>query len=146
MIKIIAVGKIRQDYLKEGIEYYLKQIPHKVEIIEVKDESSIEKIELEEKRILAKIKQSDYVVLLAIDGKMYTSESFSSYIEKTLNEKSNITFIIGGSYGVTNKIYERANDTVSFSKMTFPHQLMRLILVEQVYRSFMIQVNHPYHK
>lgn len=146
MIKIVAVGKLKQDYLKTGIEYYLKQIPHKVELIEVKDEANINKIELEEKRILDKIKSSDYVILLAIDGKMYTSEAFSAFISQAIDQNSNLVFIIGGSYGVTSKIYERANEKVSFSKMTFPHQLMRLILIEQLYRSFMIQMNHPYHK
>lgn len=147
MIKIIAVGKINQKYIETGILYYLKQIPHKVEIIEVKDESSIQGMDIESERILSKVKNEDYVCLLSIQGKMESSESFSRLIDEKLTYQSkDLVFIIGGSHGVNEAVYERSNWKLSFSNMTFPHQLMRLILIEQIYRGFMILKGHPYHK
>ncbi|MBN2268946.1 MAG: 23S rRNA (pseudouridine(1915)-N(3))-methyltransferase RlmH [Acholeplasmataceae bacterium] len=147
MIKIIAVGKISQKYLDTGISYYLKQIPHKIEIIEVKDEANIQGIDAESERILSKIKIEDYVCLLAIQGKMEDSESFAKFIDDKLTYQSgDLVFIIGGSHGVNDSIFKRSNAQLSFSKMTFPHQLMRLMLIEQIYRGFMILKGHPYHK
>jgi 23S rRNA (pseudouridine1915-N3)-methyltransferase len=147
MIKILTVGKLNQTYLKTGIDYYEKQIPHKMMTIEVLDEASLEGLEKEKDRLLSKIKPSDYVVLLAIKGHMHTSESFAKLLDKALTyEQGDLVFVIGGSYGVHEDIETRAQEKISFSHMTFPHQLMRLILTEQIYRGFMILKNHPYHK
>jgi len=147
MIKIICVGKLNQKYLNEGILYYQKQIPLKTEIIEVMDESTIQGMSLESDRILSKIKDTDYVILLAIEGKMESSESFAKIFDDiTTYQQGDIVFIIGGSYGVHQHVYDRSNKKLSFSKMTFPHQLMRLMLMEQIYRAMMILKNHPYHK
>lgn len=147
MIRILAVGKINQKYLETGIAYYLKQIPHKIEIIEVKDESNIQGVDNESDRLLSKIKPDDYVCLLAIQGKMEDSESFARFIDDKLTYQSgDLVFIIGGSHGVNQMIFQRSNYQLSFSHMTFPHQLMRLMLIEQIYRGFMILKGHPYHK
>lgn len=144
MIKIIAVGKMKK--YSEEVRNYLKQLSHNIQIIEVKDESTEENIVKEEKAILKHLKDDSYVVLLAIKGKMYDSYQFSNKLDNLINTKKEVVFIIGGSYGVTNNIELRADELISFSKMTFPHQLMRVILVEQIYRAFKIKENHPYHK
>ncbi|MBU1143816.1 MAG: 23S rRNA (pseudouridine(1915)-N(3))-methyltransferase RlmH [Firmicutes bacterium] len=147
MIKIIVVGKLNQKYLEEGILYYQKQIPSKVEFIEVPDESTIQGVDIEGTKILAKIKDSDYVISLAILGKMMDSNEFSEMLDQVSTyQQGDLVFIIGGSYGLSNDVLKRSNKQISFSKMTFPHQLMRLILMEQIYRGFMILKNHPYHK
>lgn len=147
MMKIIVVGKLNQKYLAEGIQYYQKQIPSKVEWVEVADEADITGKSLEGERILSKIKEIDQVVLLAIEGQMMDSPSFANQINHMNTYGSgDIVFVIGGSYGVSDSVKKRANLLVSFSKMTFPHQLMRLILIEQIYRAWMIMKNHPYHK
>jgi 23S rRNA (pseudouridine1915-N3)-methyltransferase len=147
MIKIICVGKLNQKYLNEGISYYIKQIPEKVEMIEISDEKNIKGIDLEGSRILSKIKDSDYVFTLEIEGKMKDSIEFSSSINHAKTyQQGDLVFVIGGSYGLSSAVKERSNEKISFSKMTFPHQMMRLILIEQIYRAFMIQKNHPYHK
>ena len=147
MTKIIAVGKLNQKYLETGINYYLKQIPQRVEIIEVKDESSLQGIDIESERILSKIKSNDFVCLLCIEGKLEDSESFARFIDDKLTyQTGDLVFIIGGSHGVNQAIHGRSNYQLSFSRMTFPHQLMRLILIEQIYRGFMILKGHPYHK
>lgn len=147
MIKIICVGKLNQKYLNEGILHYTKQIPEKIEFIEVSDESDMSKIDLEAKRILSKIKDTDYVITLEILGKLTDSIEFSHIINHVMTyRQGDLVFIIGGSYGLSDQVKLRANQKVSFSKMTFPHQMMRLILIEQIYRAFMILKNHPYHK
>ncbi len=147
MIKLIVVGKMNQKYLNEGINYYKKQIPGGLDIIEIKDEKDESGMHIEGERILSKIKDSDTVCALAIKGKMMDSKAFSSYIEHVQTyQQGDLVFVIGGSYGLSDAVYERANQSISFSNMTFPHQLMRLILVEQIYRAFMIMKNHPYHK
>ena len=147
MIKIIVVGKLNQKYLETGILYYVKQIPTKVEFIEVSDEASIQGMEIEGERILGKVKDSDVVLALSIDGKMYDSVEFSKEIDHlTTYNPGDLTFVIGGSFGLSEAVMKRANHKISFSKMTFPHQLMRLILIEQIYRAFTIQKKHPYHK
>jgi 23S rRNA (pseudouridine1915-N3)-methyltransferase len=147
MIKIIVVGKLNQKYLNQGIAYYEKQIPSKVEFIEVSDESTEQGIVLEGERILSKIKDSDFVVALAIKGKIIDSYDFSKLLDQNLTyHQGDLVFIIGGSYGLSEDVLKRANQKISFSQMTFPHQLMRLILIEQIYRGFMILKNHPYHK
>ena len=157
-IKIIAVGKIKENYLKEGINEYLQRLlPYaKVEIIEVNDskvkdnpnDSDILKvINEEEERVLSKIKNNDYVINLDLNKKEFDSVEFSKFLESKLVEGgSSITFVIGGSYGLSNKVKERANYAISLSKMTFLHQMTRLILLEQIYRSFKILNNEKYHK
>lgn len=147
MIKLIVVGKMNQKYLNEGIDYYLKQIPQKVEIIEVKDGKDDKAMFAEGESILKHIDPSDYVIALAIKGEQYTSENFAKKIDELLiYHPGNIVFIIGGSYGLSDEVYKRTQGLISFSKMTFPHQLMRLVFIEQLYRAFMIMKNHPYHK
>ncbi len=147
MIKLIVVGKMNQKYLKEGIDYYLKQIPQKTEIIEVKDGKDETAIDSEGEQILKHVDSSDYVIGLAIKGKQLSSEEFSKKIDELMiYHPGNIAFIIGGSYGFSKDVYDRCQMLMSFSKMTFPHQLMRLVFIEQLYRAFMIMKNHPYHK
>ncbi|MBE3569841.1 MAG: 23S rRNA (pseudouridine(1915)-N(3))-methyltransferase RlmH [Bacillales bacterium] len=157
-ISIITVGKLKEKYLKQGIEEYLKRLSAyaKVEIIEVADEkapetlseSEMEQVKQKEgERILAKLQPDNHVIVLAIEGKMQTSEQFSARLDQlTTYGKSKIAFVIGGSLGLSGEVLKRADETLSFSKMTFPHQLMRLILLEQVYRAFRIIRGEPYHK
>jgi 23S rRNA (pseudouridine1915-N3)-methyltransferase len=157
-ISIITVGKLKEKYLKQGIAEYVKRLSAyaKLEIIEVADEKAPEElsaIEMEQvknkegERILAKISPDTYVIALAIEGKMKTSEELAKQLDQLATYgKSKVAFIIGGSLGLGKDVMQRANDTLSFSKMTFPHQLMRLVLVEQVYRSFRINRGEPYHK
>ena len=144
MIRIICVGKIKETFYKEAIEEYLKRLQkyHKIIIDEIIDSD----IKTEGKLILEKIKEKDYVITLEITGKEMNSLEFSEYLNKTFIINSNITFIIGGSDGLDNKVKERANYKISFSKLTFPHQLFRVILLEQIYRSFKIINNESYHK
>lgn len=149
MIKLICVGSIKENYLKDAINDYLTRIKkyNKIELIEVKDSKIEEKALLdEEKEILKHIKDKDYVITLEIDGNMQDSISFSNYLEKLEVEYNNIVFIIGGSLGLSDKIKELSNYKLSFSKMTFPHQLFRLILLEQIYRAYKIKNNETYHK
>lgn len=157
-ISIITVGKLKEKYLKQGIEEYIKRLSAyaKMDVIEVADEkapevlSDAEMIQVKEKegeRILSKIGQDTYVIALAISGKMKTSEQMAADLDKLATYgKSKIAFIIGGSLGLSDTVLNRADEKLSFSNMTFPHQLMRLILMEQVYRSFRINRNEPYHK
>jgi 23S rRNA (pseudouridine1915-N3)-methyltransferase len=147
MIKLIVVGKMNHKYLNQGIEYYKKQLPQKLEIIEIKDGKNEQAVHDEGKSILKHIEQNDYVISLAINGKTYTSELFSKHLENILmHQHHDVIFIIGGSYGLSDEVYERTNERLSFSDMTFPHQLMRLMFIEQLYRAFMIMKHHPYHK
>ena len=149
MIKLICVGSIKEKYLKDAIDDYLTRIKKytKIELIELKDSKIEEKALLdEEKEILKHIKDKDYVITLEIDGNMKDSISFSNYLEKLEVEYNNIVFIIGGSLGLSDKIKELSNYKLSFSKMTFPHQLFRLILLEQIYRAYKIKNNETYHK
>ncbi|MFV9510335.1 23S rRNA (pseudouridine(1915)-N(3))-methyltransferase RlmH [Tepidibacillus sp. LV47] len=157
-IKIIVVGKLKEKYLRQGIQEYTKRLtPYaKVQIIEVPDEKAPENLseaEMEQvknkegKRILAQIKPDDYVIALAIEGKMLSSEQLAEELDKlAIHGKSSVVFVIGGSLGLGKEVYQRANTLLSFSKMTFPHQLIRLILLEQVYRAFKIIKGEPYHK
>ena len=151
MIKIITVGKLKERYLIDAVEEYKKRLNKytKIEIIEVKDESSYEEDKNKEKEaenIIKCISDKDFIVTLEIDGKEISSVEFASKIENIFNINSNITFIIGGSYGLSNRIKELSNYKLSFSKMTFPHQLFRVILLEQIYRTFKINNNESYHK
>ena len=151
MIKIITVGSIKEKYLKDAIEEYTKRLSKytNIEIIEVKDEGLVEPqkaIILEEEKILKHINEKDYLVTLEIEGKEFTSEEFAEKIDKIQLEASNITFIIGGSYGLSQNIKDKSRLHLSFSKMTFPHQLFRVLLLEQIYRAFKINNNESYHK
>lgn len=157
-IKIVAVGKIKENYLKDGISEYLLRLSAyaKTEIVEVPDskvkdnpnEADILKVINEEgERILSKIKSGEYIINLDLNKKEFDSIEFSKFIESKLVEGgSSITFVIGGSYGLSQKVKERANYSISLSKMTFLHQMTRLILLEQIYRSFKILNNETYHK
>jgi 23S rRNA (pseudouridine1915-N3)-methyltransferase len=151
MIKIITVGKLKEKYLQDATEEYLKRLSKytKVEIIELEDSKiDTENLALEEEKdkILKNINPKDYVITLEIEGKQLTSVEFSELIDKTLISNSNITFIIGSSYGIHKDIKEKANYHLSFSKMTFPHQLFRIFLLEQIYRGYKILNNEKYHK
>lgn len=149
---------MKEKYLKQGIDEYLKRLSAyaKVEVIELADEKAPEQLsdaEMEQvkqkegERILAKISDDTHVIALAIEGKQRSSEELAKEIDKLATYgKSKIAYVIGGSLGLSNEVMKRSNDTLSFSKMTFPHQLMRLILLEQVYRAFRINRGEPYHK
>ncbi|WP_078378468.1 23S rRNA (pseudouridine(1915)-N(3))-methyltransferase RlmH [Sutcliffiella halmapala] len=157
-ISIITIGKLKEKYLKQGIDEYLKRLSAyaKIEVIELADEKAPEQLsdaEMEQvkqkegERILAKISDDTHVIALAIEGKQRSSEELAKEIDKLATYgKSKIAYVIGGSLGLSNEVMKRSNDTLSFSKMTFPHQLMRLILLEQVYRAFRINRGEPYHK
>lgn len=157
-IKLITVGKLKEDYLKAGIAEYTKRLSRfaKTEIIELADEKTPDKAsEAQNQQILAKegsriqekIGARDYVIVLAIEGKQLASEAFAQKLATVaLDGYSDITFIIGGSLGLDPAVKQRANMKMSFGLLTLPHQLMRLVLVEQVYRAFMIQQGSPYHK
>ncbi|MRX73414.1 23S rRNA (pseudouridine(1915)-N(3))-methyltransferase RlmH [Bacillus lacus] len=157
-IQICTVGKLKEKYLKMGIDEFQKRLsPYaKIEIIEVSDEKAPENLsqqemeqvkEKEGERLLAKISEDTHVIALAINGKMKSSEQLAEDLDKLATYgKSKIAFIIGGSLGLSQTVMKRANDTLSFSKMTFPHQMMKLILLEQIYRAFRINRGEPYHK
>ena len=157
-IKIITVGKLKEKYLVQGINEYLKRLQRygKVEIIEVPDEKAPEKLseaemlqvkDKEGERILTKLSEADHLFALAIDGKQPSSEAFAKEIEQLgISGKSQLAFVIGGSLGLSDRVLKRSDQKISFGKMTYPHQLMRLILVEQIYRAFRIQKGEPYHK
>lgn len=157
-INIVCVGKIKEKYLKLGIDEFKKRLSKycKLEIIELEDEKAPENLsdkemlmikEKEGNKILSKIKDNSYVIALAIDGKNLSSEELAETINKLgVRGISNITFVIGGSLGLSDEVLSRADYKLSFSKMTFPHQLMRLILLEQVYRAYRINNGEPYHK
>lgn len=144
MIKILCVGKIKENYLKEAIADYQKRISkyHKLEIIEVPD-SDISK---EEDYLLKNINQKDYIITLEIEGKQIKSLELAKKIDEVFITNSSITFVIGGSYGLSSKIKELSNFHLSFSLLTFPHGLFRVILLEQIYRAFKILNNEGYHK
>ena len=144
MIKIICVGKIKENYLKDAINDYFKRINkyHKIEIIELPDSD----IKTEKDLILKHINKKDYIITLEIEGHELTSIELSNKIDNIFINNSNITFIIGGSDGIHQDIKNISNYKLSFSKLTFPHQLFRLILLEQIYRSFKILNNETYHK
>ena len=157
-ITVITVGKIKEKYLRDAIAEYSKRLSKycKLEILEVSDEKTpdhaSETVEegirqKEGERILKLLKEDAYVVTLEIGGRMLDSVEFSKKIETLgIQGRSYICFIIGGSLGLGQKVRERSDYKLSFSKMTFPHQLMRVILLEQIYRSYRIMSNEPYHK
>ncbi len=144
MIKILCIGKIKESFYQDAIKEYMKRLSkyHKVIIEELPDSNK----QKEEELLLKKINTKDYNIVLDIEGKMLNSIELSNHIDKTFQIKSNITFIIGGSDGLTEKVKEIADFKLSFSKLTFPHQLFRVILLEQIYRSFKILNHETYHK
>ena len=157
-ITICCVGKIKEKFYSQAIEEYSKRLSKycKLEIKEAADEKTPDRAsdtvnrmikEKEGDRLLSFIKDDSYVIALAIDGKMLDSVELSEKIDNLmLSGKSDIVFVIGGSLGLDKRVLDRADYKLSFSKMTFPHQLMRVILLEQIYRSFRIMKNEPYHK
>ncbi|MBE6081236.1 MULTISPECIES: 23S rRNA (pseudouridine(1915)-N(3))-methyltransferase RlmH [Tissierellales] len=157
-IQIIAVGKVREKFLQEGIQEYSKRLSGycNLKITEIDDEKIPKKLSEKEikaikdregDRILNKISNSSYIISLAIQGQNISSEEFSKKIDDILSDgKSSIIFIIGGSLGLSEKVLEKSDFKLSFSKMTFPHQLMRLILLEQIYRGMKISKGEVYHK
>ncbi|MBS4026510.1 MAG: 23S rRNA (pseudouridine(1915)-N(3))-methyltransferase RlmH [Clostridia bacterium] len=157
-IDIIVVGKIKEKYLSEGIKEYSKRLSRycNLNIIEVDDEKAPENLsekdaeiikDKEGEKILSRLQQNSYVIALAIDGKSFSSEDLAEKLSSLMIEgNSYITFIIGGSLGLSDGVLSKSNLKLSFSRMTFPHQLMRLILLEQIYRGYRIIRNEPYHK
>lgn len=157
-ITILCVGKIKENYFKMGIEEYVKRLGRycKLEIIEVSDEKTPDHASVAEEEIIKKregdrllslMKEGAYTIALAIDGKEYDSVQFAKKIDNLgIIGESHIIFLIGGSLGLDQRIIESVKEKISFSKMTFPHQMMRMILLEQIYRSYRITLNQPYHK
>ncbi len=157
-IRLITVGKIKEKYIQEGIKEYSKRLSRycSLDIVEIDDEKAPENLsdkememvkQKEGERIVSKIPQNSYVISLVIEGKQLSSEELAVKIESLMVEGiSDITFIIGGSLGLSDEVISRSNFKLSFSKMTFPHQLMRMILLEQIYRAWRIIKNEPYHK
>ena len=157
-IAIVSVGKLKEKYLKMGIEEYSKRLGSyaKIDLIEVADEKAPENLsdadmeivkKKEGERILAKIGPDTYVIALAIEGKMKSSEQLADDLQSLMTYgRSKIAFVIGGSLGLHEDVMKRSDEKLSFSKMTLPHQLMKLVLVEQIYRAFRIIKNEPYHK
>ena len=150
MIKIITVGKLKEKYFRDASEEYLKRLSKysKIDLIEVPDEDYDVKKTLSKERdnILKYVSDKDYIITMEIEGKELSSIELSKKINDTLVQNSDITFIIGGSYGLHEDIKKISNYSLSFSKMTFPHQLFRIMLLEQIYRSYKIINNETYHK
>ena len=157
-ITILSVGKIKEKYLKQGIDEYTKRLSRycQLQFVEVPDEKAPENLspadeeqvkQREGEQLLKKISDHQYVMALAIDGKQCSSEGLARHLNQLgLTGKSNVVFIIGGSLGLADAVLKRANECISFSPMTFPHQLMKVLLLEQIYRAFRINRNEPYHK
>lgn len=151
MIKIICVGKVKELFFREAIQEYVKRLSKytHIEIQEVADDGSLEpqiQVRRESERVLNLLNSKDYVVLMDINGKELSSTDLAEVIDKTFLTYSNITFVIGGSYGLDDTVKKRANFRLSFSKLTFPHQLFRVILLEQIYRAYKIINHETYHK
>ncbi|HNX16498.1 MAG TPA: 23S rRNA (pseudouridine(1915)-N(3))-methyltransferase RlmH [Bacilli bacterium] len=157
-IRILTVGKIKEAYLKEGIAEYVKRLkPYaSIEIIEVADEAVSEKASNQEieiakqkegEKLLKIIKDNEFVISLDLNQRQYTSPEFAQYLSKAFQDGgASVTFVIGGSYGLSGELKKRANQAISLSNMTFLHQMTRLILLEQIYRAFKINRNEVYHK
>ena len=152
-IKLITIGKTDESYLKDGIDKYMKRLKHYVsfEMIIVNDvkvgkkSNIILQKELEEKEILSKLNSNDYLILLDEKGEEYNSIGFSKFLQKRMNSGNDIVFVIGGPFGFSERMYERANAKVGLSKLTFSHQMVRLFFVEQLYRAFTILKGEKYH-
>ena len=156
-IRILCVGKLKESYFEDACAEFQKRLSRfcSLEIVEVPDEKAPESLhpaeedivrDKEGKRILKAIGAKDFVVALAIDGKQMRSEEFAAFLEEKETEARPLTFLIGGSLGLSPEVYARANAKLSFSKMTFPHRIARLLLLEQIYRGFKILRNEAYHK
>jgi 23S rRNA (pseudouridine1915-N3)-methyltransferase len=157
-VNIVAVGKLKEHYLMDGISEYAKRLKPflKLTIIEVAESKAPERLsqkeqeqvlEQEGSRILSQLNDTQYVIVLAISGEMISSEQFAEKLDQLLIQgRSEITFVIGGSLGLSDVVYQRADYLISFSRFTYPHQLMRLILIEQIYRAHKINRGEPYHK
>ena len=157
-ITILSVGKIKEKYLLDAIAEYSKRLTKycKLEMVSVADEKTPQNAserdesiikDTEGQRILSHIKDSDHVIALAIDGKQYDSVEFSQLLcNHELASVKRLVLIIGGSLGLSDEVLKRSDEKISFSRMTFPHQLMRVILLEQIYRAYRIKNNEPYHK
>ena len=150
-MKLICVGKIKEKYLNDAIDEYKKRLSKytKLDIVELPDISynEIDKVKTEEgKLILKHLKETDNVIILDINGIELSSVELTNKLCRLESVNSNITFIIGGSYGLSDEVKKRANFSLSFSKLTFPHQLFRVILLEQIYRTYKIRNNENYHK
>ena len=157
-ITLVTVGKIKEKYLRDAIAEYQKRLSKycRLEIVEVADEKTPDKAseteeaqirQREAARILKAVRDNAYCIALTIDGKKRDSVNLATHIEQLgLSGKSNLVFVIGGSLGLHDSVVQRADETLSFSELTFPHQLMRVILLEQIYRCFRIINNEPYHK
>ncbi|SFE97076.1 23S rRNA (pseudouridine1915-N3)-methyltransferase [Bacillus sp. OV194] len=157
-ILVVTVGKLKEKYLKMGIDEYVKRLgPYaKIEIVEVADEKAPETLSDQEmqivkkaegERILAKIPQDAHVVAMAIEGKLISSEDLAKNLDQLATYgKSKVAFVIGGSLGLSDEVMKRSNEKISFGRITYPHQLMKLVLVEQIYRAFRINRGEPYHK
>ncbi|MBQ6217992.1 MAG: 23S rRNA (pseudouridine(1915)-N(3))-methyltransferase RlmH [Erysipelotrichaceae bacterium] len=152
MIKVIAIGKVKDKHLSALIDDYIKKIQryHKIEVVEVKDEPITDNekavLDKEGQRALDKIDAGEYVILLDLHGKSIDSVSLAEKIDSLFNSHPKITFVIGGSLGLSEKLRERANEKIRLSDLTFLHQMTRLILLEQIYRSFKILNHETYHK
>jgi len=151
MIKVVCVGKIKEAFYRDAIEEYKKRLSKytDIEIIEVADEglSDIKtSLKKESEKILKIVNPKDYIITMEIEGKELSSTELANKIDNIFNINSNITFIIGGSYGLSEEIKKLSNFKLSFSKLTFPHQLFRVLILEQIYRSFKINNNESYHK
>ena len=156
-IKIYAIGKIK-DFYKSGVDEYIKRLSGyvKIEVVELKDDSISDKPSISEitkakdnegKRVLSLLKNNEYLIGLDLNKKEYDSEGFAKYLsEKLVDNGASISFVIGGSYGLSDELKNRLNSSITLSKLTFPHQLARLILLEQIYRAFKILNNETYHK
>jgi len=153
---LLCVGRLKEKYWRDACEEYLKRLSRygQVELCEVPDApepahpskgANRQVMESEGERILSKIRPDDVVIALAVQGKTYTSEEFSAHVEQVM-QKGRLVFVIGGSLGLSEKVYQRANERISFSTLTFPHQMMRVIFLEQLYRAMKIQAKEPYHK
>ena len=157
-IRILSVGKIKEKYLTEGIKEYSKRLSRycKLSFFQVPDEKTPDRAsdalqtqikDTEGERLMKHIREQDYVIALAIEGEMLDSVELSKRIERLgVEGKSSLVFVIGGSLGLSDAVLKRADEKLSFSSLTFPHQLMRMILLEQIYRSFRIMNHEPYHK
>ncbi len=154
-INIVCVGKIKEDYFASGVQEYIKRLNRfaKVSVIEVKEKNIVQEPNSSEISEILKREGEDikkhltgYVIALAIEGEKVSSESFSNKLKSVKDKHGEITFIIGGSYGIDSSVKALANEKISFSAMTFPHTLMRVILVEQIYRAFTIMEDGKYHK
>ncbi|MGZ3756843.1 MAG: 23S rRNA (pseudouridine(1915)-N(3))-methyltransferase RlmH [Mucilaginibacter sp.] len=153
-IIFLTVGKTEDAYLKEGIEKYVKRLKHycKLELVDLNELKNTKALTPDQQKtkeaemILKKVSATDYVVLLDENGTEFTSQQFAAYLDKrSISSSANMVFIVGGPYGFDQSVYQRANDKLSFSRMTFSHQMIRLFFTEQLYRAFTIIKGEPYH-